>query len=99
MPGVAVFSRGNLSPGERPVPTAGSLHRPEGGMDHRREYHWLAWHRSLRLRWCAADLETLCARLRCQSSCRDPELTDCIRVCPSCDPISAECNALLQLAT
>ena len=37
--------------------------------------------------------------MRCQSSCRDPELTDCIRVCPSCDPLSAECNALLQLAT
>ena len=38
------------------------LHGPERTLDRRRRSHSLAWRRSFRCGWCAADLASLCAR-------------------------------------
>src|SRR5215469_16067630 len=56
--GVALFSGGNLSPGER--------------VDRRRRRHSLVWRRSLRRRGSAADLAGIRARAPLQRARRHP---------------------------
>src|ERR1700730_14390414 len=51
------------------------LRGPEGVLDHRQRYHSLAWRRSLRCRWRAADLASLCARGSVQRPGRHPAWT------------------------